>query len=135
MRESAIARYQNVQIKTSSPGDLLIALYDGLFRFLRAAATGLRDGNRIAASHAISRAHAILSELYASLDRRYAPELCANLESLYGFCIDRLVAANLRNDASAVEDIVRVLDPVREAFREAVAQVNASQDGSAAMVR
>ena len=126
MMQSAISRYQNVKITTGSPGDMLVALYDGLFRFLNVASTAVRQGKRDIANHAISRSHAILSELYVSLDRRYAPELCANLEALYGFCLERLVAANVKNDASLIDDIVRVLTPVRDAFREAVAQVNGS---------
>jgi flagellar protein FliS len=121
---SAIARYQNVSITTGSPGELLLALYDGLFRFLRTGATALRAGKRCDANHAISRSHAILSELYASLDRRHAPALCENLERLYAFCLDSLVEANIKNDAETLERIVKVLTPVRDAFREAVAQVN-----------
>lgn len=123
--QSAIARYQNVQITTGSPGDLLLALYDGLFRFLNTAAAAFREGRREGANEAISRSHAILSELYASLDARHAPDLCANLEALYGFCLERLVAANAKNDATLIEEIIRVLSPVRDAFREAVTQVKA----------
>jgi flagellin-specific chaperone FliS len=31
---SAIAKYRSVQVTTASPGQLLVMLYDGLFRFL-----------------------------------------------------------------------------------------------------
>lgn len=126
MVASAIARYQDVKITTGSPGELLMALYDGLFRFLHAGAAALRGGNRNVANHAISRSHAIISELYASLDHRYAEELCNNLEMLYAFCLDSIVEANIKNDASKLDEVIRVLSPVREAFREAVAQVSQS---------
>lgn len=126
MVDLAVSRYQSVRITTGSPGDLLMALYDGLFRFLKAAAICLRNKRRSEASTSISRAHAILTELYVSLDPRYAPDLCANLESLYGFCLERIVAANLRNDADQLDDVIRVLTPVRDAFREAVQQVHSN---------
>ncbi len=123
MVDPAISRYQSVKITTSSPGELLVALYDGLFRFLRAGSFALKNKRRAEASHAISRAHAILTELYVSLDPRHAPELCANLSALYSFCLERIVAANLKSDAAQLDDVIRVLTPVREAFREAVEQV------------
>lgn len=123
MVDLAVSRYQSVRITTSSPGELLMALYDGLFRFLKAASIALKTKRRAEASHAISRAHAILTELYVSLDPHYAPELCANLESLYSFCLERIVAANLKSDPAHIDDIIRVLTPVRDAFREAADMV------------
>jgi flagellar protein FliS len=128
LAENVAARYQNVQLSTSSPGELLIALYDGLFKFLHIARYALGPGKKRAqASEAISRAHAIVSELYMALDHRHAPELCQNLEALYGFCLDRILYANLHNDPQAIEDVMRVLTPVREAFGIAVKSL-AAQD-------
>ena len=94
MFENVASRYQAVQVSTSNPGELLIALLDGLFKFLNQGSHLLRKGARAPAGEAICRAHAILSELYVSLDHAQAPELCKNLEGLYGFCLDRIVHAN-----------------------------------------
>ena len=133
MVDSAVARYQSVRITTGSPGDLLVALYDGLFRFLRVAILSLQNKRRAEAGQAISKAHAILTELYVSLDPRHAPELCTNLENLYAFCLERIVQANLRSNHELLEDVVRVLAPVREAFREAVAIVARTGQSAVAM--
>jgi flagellar protein FliS len=113
-------RYQSVQITTSSPGELLISLYDGLFRFLNVARFALTNGKRAQAGEAISRAHAIVSELRISLDPAHAPDLCRNLSALYDFSLGRLTEANLRRDPSKIDDIIRVLAPVREAFTTVV---------------
>jgi len=118
--EIAAARYQTVQVTTSNPGDLLIALLDGLFKFLNQARTALRNNALLTARKPINRSHAIVSELYASLDHSQAPELCKNLEAVYGFCLDRILYANLHNDPNALDDVVRVLSPIREAFTTAV---------------
>ena len=91
MFETVAARYQNVRVSTSNPGDILIALLDGLFKYLNQARVKMRAGARGPAGEAISRAHSILSELYISLDHKQAPELCANLGSVYCFCLERLV--------------------------------------------
>ncbi len=118
--------YKVVQISTSSPGEILLALYDGLFKFLLVARHALEADRRAAAGQAMSRAHAIISELYTTLDHDQYPELCDNLTSLYEFCMARMTHANLKRDPRALDDVMRVLAPVREGFQIAVKQ--AAQD-------
>ena len=123
MSQSALSRYQDTKVQVSGPGELLVALFDGLFRFLNVARHCMRTGKRAQAGESISKAYSILSELYVALDHDKAPELCANLAALYDFSMSRVTQANLKNDASMLDDVVRVLTPVREAFGEAVKQV------------
>ena len=130
MLENAVARYKEVQITTSSPGELLLALYSGLFRFLLVAKHTLKT-DRARASDALSRSHAIVSELYLALDYGVAPELCANLESVYTFCLEHLTKANLKNDVQAIDDVIRVLTPLKEAWAQAVVQAAREQHGGA----
>lgn len=118
--QTAVAQYQKIRSSTSTPGELLLALYDGLFRFLHGAKHALENGNRRDGGRLASRAHAVVSELLLALDHDAAPELCANLASLYDFCLDRLTTANLRGDARSVEECIRVLTPLREAWKLAV---------------
>jgi flagellar protein FliS len=117
---SGVQRYKAVQITTSSPGDVLLMLYDGLFRFLAESIVALRADDRARAGEKLDRAHCILSELAASLDAKHAPALCEQLEALYLFCAGRLVEANLHQDPARVEDVMRVLSPVRDAFRTVI---------------
>ncbi len=124
---SALERYKSVQVKTSSPGDLLLMLFDGLFRFLDEAAEAFKRDDRARAGDRISRAHAILGELAATLNRSHAPELCENLESVYFFCMNRLVEANLYRDLDRIAEVKRILSPVREGFRTAVTEALKAQ--------
>jgi flagellar protein FliS len=125
MLPAHIANYQAVQIRTSSPGELLLALYDGLYKFLQIAKHAIRNRKVARAGEAISRAHAIISELYGSLDHAAYPELCKNLARLYDFCLRRLTYANRHRDVDVIDEIMRALTPVREANREAVKRVAA----------
>ena len=127
--ETAAARYQTVQVSTSNPGEILVSLLDGLFKNLSLARQLMRNRARAPAGEALCRAHAILSELYVCLDHTQAPELCRNLEGVYGFCLRRIVEANLRNDPSALDEVIRVLTPVREAFTIAVQSQSQEQRG------
>jgi flagellar protein FliS len=120
MLETAISRYQQVRTATASPGELLLALYDGLFRFLNGAKICLERNEKVRAGELLSKSYAILSELFIALDHSQAPELCAQLEALYSFCMDRVTHANIKKDPAAVAEVLRVLTPLREAWQQAV---------------
>lgn len=135
MLENAVARYKQVRMSTSTPGELLLALYDGLFRFLNCARVCLERNERARASEFLSKAYAIVSELYIALDHDKAPDLCAQLEGIYGFCMDRITFANLKGDIKAVEEVVRVLTPLREAWQIAVPQAAREAAQAAAKAR
>jgi flagellar protein FliS len=113
-----VAKYKSVQVTTSSPGQVLMMLFDGLFRFMDEAADAIRKGERARAGERISRAHAIVDELCSSLRPDHAPELCAKLQPLYIWAMGRLVEANASQSAEAVDEVIKVLTPIREAFRQ-----------------
>jgi flagellar protein FliS len=115
-----IARYQAVKITTSNPGDILVALLDGVFRFLNVAKHSLGKGDRGRAGEAMSRAYAIIAELLVSLDHSHFPELCQTLTGVYDYCLTRITYATRHADVKALEDVMRVMTPVREAFTIAV---------------
>ena len=107
MLQTAAKRYQTVQVKTSSPGDILVMLYDGLFRFLQDARSAMERDDRARSGERIDRAHAILTELASGLNRAVAPDLCAQLEGIYVFCMSRLVEANLTRDPLKIAEVMR----------------------------
>jgi flagellar protein FliS len=120
---AALARYGAVKVTTSSPGQLLVMLYDGLLRFLREAQTAMIAKERGKCGEKLSRANAILAELLGTLDASHNPALCANLQSLYVFCMNHLLKANIQQNPDMLGEIIVVLTPLREAWVKAVAQV------------
>lgn len=122
MLGTAAARYKQVQQNTLTPGELLLALYDGLFRFLNGAKYSLSKGELIKARELLGKAHAVVSELYVALDHKAAPELCSNLASVYDFAMSRLTDANRQANEQYVDEVIRVLTPLREAWQQAVPQ-------------
>jgi flagellar secretion chaperone FliS len=120
LESAAAARYTQVRNATSTPGELLLALYDGLFRFLNGAKVCMENKQMPRARELLSKSHAILSELTIALDHALAPELCNQLDGLYGFCIDRVQIASRKADTKAIDEITRVLTPLREAWTIAV---------------
>lgn len=114
----ALQRYRTSRVETASPVQILVQLYDAAIRHLRDARASIaaRDPGRKGV--ALSKAHAIVSELQATLDHDQAPELCVQLHELYDFCLDRITQANAQWDEAAAEDAARVLGTLREAWSE-----------------
>lgn len=128
--ESAAQRYNQVRMTTSTPGELLLALYDGLFRFLNQAKVCLQAKQMARGRELLSKSYAILSELYIALDHSVFPELCANLEALYGFAMDRVMQASRKGTTEPIDEVVRVLTPLREAWQTAVPQATREEHES-----
>jgi flagellar secretion chaperone FliS len=120
MYENTARRYQQIQATTATPGELLLALYDGLFRFLNGAKLCFENKQPTKAREFLSKSHAILSELYIALDYSQAPELCGQLESIYGFCMGLILQCNIKSNPALIDDILRTLTPLKEAWAVAV---------------
>src|ERR1700722_9626026 len=129
---ASLSRYGAVKVTTSSPGHLLVQLYDAMFRFLRGAAAALEAKERSKAGEQIGRTLAILEQLLFGLDREASPDLCAKLEPLYGFCMGQVTQANIRQDPKMLLEVVRILTPLRDAWAIAAAKVAADAAGAKA---
>jgi flagellar protein FliS len=119
--QSVLSRYGAVKVTTANPGQLLIMLYDGLFRFLREAQSAMAANDRARAGERIGRAIAIVNHLLGTLDDRHAPTLCDKLQGLYRFCLSHLLKANIEQSSIKIDEVLRMLAPLREAWVTAVA--------------
>jgi flagellar protein FliS len=120
MYQQAAMRYQQVQATTATPGELLLALYDGMLRFLRGAQVCFENKQNAKGRELLSKSHAIVSELLLALDHDKSPELCNQLEAIYEYCMDRILQANAKTDTQAIADVIRVLTPLHDAWKVAV---------------
>lgn len=133
MLGKAAQRYSQVRANTSTPGELLLALYDGLFRFLNGAKVCFERNEAPRGRELVSKARAVVSELLLALDHDVAPELCANLAAVYDFALARLADANRDAKPAHIEEVIRALTPLREAWTlavpKAMAEANAKKNG------
>lgn len=114
-------RYLADSITTASPARLLVMLYDRLVLDLTRAEAALDAGDRSEASTQLLHAQEIVLELRTSLDTS-AWESAPALANLYGFLMTELVAANVHGDAARVAACRELVEPLRDAWREAAAQ-------------
>lgn len=105
-------------ILSSSPIELVLLMYQKAVASVADAREHLREGRIRERAQAISRAHAILTELIVSLDSGKAPELARNLQSLYCYMQERLIEANLRQKDAPLEETGRLLSELAGAWQE-----------------
>lgn len=121
--QSAARSYFQTQVSTTTQGDLLIMLFDAALKFLRQAKDKIAEKNYAQKGILISKALDILSELQGTLNAQKGGELADRLQKLYFFCSTRLLAANLKMDATKIDEVMHILEGLRDAFHEANSQV------------
>lgn len=113
--------YSRVGVETSvidaTPHKLVGLLFDGFAEAVAEAKAALAAGRTEAKGRAIGRAARIVEEgLKAGLDLKAGGALASDLSDLYAYVGLRLTQANLRNDAAALEECLRLMQPLREAW-------------------
>jgi flagellar protein FliS len=112
--------YKQTQQETASPERLMVLLFEAALRHMRLGAQALDEKRYADSTHSLTRASDIVASLKSSLDHRHAPELCAQLDSLYSFVALRLTRASLGRNASLAREAERVFAPIVDAFQQAV---------------
>lgn len=115
----AYQAYRTTQIKTASPADLLLLLYDGAIKWCKLAEMHLDSGEGELAHQALLRGQDILDELVISLDFSAGGEIAQGLYQLYDYMRRRLIEANIKKDKELVIEIVGMLQELREVWLEA----------------
>lgn len=126
MQAVGYGAYRRVQAETSSPGELIILLYDALLNDLTQAHDCLTSQHYEIAHRALIRAQEIILELISSLDLS-AGEIARQLQPLYQYEYQRLLDANVQKDAGAVAEVISLIRPLREAWVQAVQTVQAGR--------
>jgi flagellar protein FliS len=119
------ARYMGDTVTTASPQRLLVMLYDRLALDLERGRAALVAGDRGAASEQLQHAQEIVMELQGSLKVELwdgGPRLAA----LYTWLLTELIAANVKGDLRRVGDCQKIVEPLRDAWREAAASLASS---------
>lgn len=114
-------QYQQNQISTASPEQILLMLYDGAIRFTRRAIAGIEENKPEMKASGVSKTMAIIAEFSNSLDREIGGKIAEDLDALYDFMMRELTSANLKNDVKKLQNVEKLLMDLRETWGEAVA--------------
>lgn len=118
MTSPQLNRYLQDSVATASPGKLLVMLYDRLVKDLVQGEEALRAGDRELANDKLNHGQEIILELRTTLDVE-AWSGAPGLASLYGYLLTELIGANIARDADRVATCRGIIEPLRDAWREA----------------
>jgi flagellar protein FliS len=105
-------------VTTTTPGHIVVMLYDGAITFLEQAKEEIAARNFARKGILISQALDIIAELDGSLNNEKGGELAQNLHRLYMYCNTRLLRANLKMDTAIIDEVIGILSSFRSAFAE-----------------
>jgi len=122
--------YKRVSVETAvseaSPHQLVNLLLEGLLQNVGAARAALTRGDIAVKGEKINKAVRIIDEaLKPALNLEHGGDIAANLNGLYGYCALRLTYANLHNEDAALADVVRVIEPLADGWKQIGTQVAA----------
>ncbi|WP_145139518.1 flagellar export chaperone FliS [Paenibacillus sp. Y412MC10] len=117
MITSPYEKYRQSSVQTSTPGQLLLMLYDGAIRFVRAGIDSLQKKDLQKANLNLGKSQSIVNELLSTLDRNYA--VSEGLASLYEYINHLLIESNVKKTVAPAEEALGYLMDLRETFAEA----------------
>ena len=118
MSFSASNVYQESQILSASPLELVRILYRQAISAVANARRYVREGNIPDRSREITRAQMILAELQSSLDHEKGGSLSRNLLELYVYMFDRLRQANAEQTEPPLAEVAQLLQTLLEGWRD-----------------
>ncbi|MBC7331534.1 MAG: flagellar export chaperone FliS [Synergistetes bacterium] len=112
-------QYRQTQVQTAKPEQLLLMLYDGAIGFLKRAKVAIEERNIEEAHTFLVKTQDIIVELMVSLNMEVG-ELALNLFRLYEYMHHRLVEANINKDTKPIDEVLRMLQDLRDTWDMAI---------------
>jgi flagellar protein FliS len=119
--QSAVNAYSKIavesQVSGSNAHQLITLLYDGAIEALKQARMHIEAKHIEQKGRLINKAISIINEgLLASLNVEAGGDLARNLAGLYDYMTFCLVTANRTNNVKPVDDVIKLLGDLREAW-------------------
>lgn len=112
-----LTRNNRTEVSEADRIKTIAMLYDGAANFTRVARKKLETGDTTGKSLYLGKTSAIVSELSRSLNME-GGDVSRNLKKLYDFMLSSLHKADVKNDIKAIEDVEKVIEILRSAWKE-----------------
>ncbi|MDR2093456.1 MAG: flagellar export chaperone FliS [Azoarcus sp.] len=110
---------RETDITTASPHRLIVLLFEGAETAINIARVHAEKGNIAERGASLSKAIDIISNgLKVSLDMKQGGELAIRLSALYDYMVSRLLWANMKNDVSAMREVLSLLGEIHGAWKQ-----------------
>jgi flagellar secretion chaperone FliS len=120
--------YQQYGLDGASPVDLVVALYDGIIRFLNEASAAVDRGDESARRAAVKRATDIIIHLQSRLRMDIGGRPAQALSEFYAVIFAEILRASQTASREKFANAVHCVRNVRDAWREVAKDPSASPD-------
>ncbi|WP_132848736.1 flagellar export chaperone FliS [Serpentinicella alkaliphila] len=110
--------YKENSVKTASPEELTLMLYNGAIKFIGQSKIHIENKNIEKTNETIVRAQSIIQELNVTLNMDY--EISKNLRMLYVFILDKLVDGNIKKEIAPLDEALEIVTSLRDTWKEAM---------------
>jgi flagellar protein FliS len=110
-------KYLEAAVRTATPAQLLIMLYDGAIRFCKKGIDAIQKQDYQGAHTNLVKVQDIIMEFAITLDRSVS--LSEDLLRLYDYFLLRLAEANSKKNVEPIHEVVSHLMELREAWVKA----------------
>ena len=122
-QQRGIQQYENIGLETgvsaANPNKLIVMLYDGAISACHLAARAIQSKDIEVRSQSISKAIMIIeSGLRLSLDKKAGGQIALSLDALYAYISNQLYLANIKNSVDPIQEVIRLMSELREAWEE-----------------
>ncbi len=120
MSAHAVTAYSKVRTQTGTEGAdphrLIQMLIDGAIEKVNRSKFFLKQNKLGEKGHHISWAISIIGGLKASLNHEAGGDLAGTLDSLYDYCTDTLVQANIENSEEKLNSVLNVMNEIKQGW-------------------
>ncbi len=108
--------YVKNSVETVSPLQQIILLYDKAIVLLKVTKENIQQKDIHNKINNITKISDIIQALDSSLDFERGGEIAHNLHLLYDFVLRSLVTINVHNDTKLIDDIIEILQNLKEGW-------------------
>ena len=117
-RHDAADKYRQVSAHGGSPLGMVVALYDTILRDFRRAISAIEANDVQQRVAELNHAVRVIGHLEEILDPKRGGEAAARFRQFYQVTRGMIVAANAQATRSAIESLIELYAPVRQAWHE-----------------
>ncbi len=123
--------YKSSAVHTATPGMLVLMLLDGGIKYLNIGIKAFDSTDplelNLTVHNNLTRTQEIIRELRMALDTEKGGDLAQRMESLYHYFDRRLHEANVKKDKAIVEEVLRHITGLRDAWNQSVLKETQAQ--------
>lgn len=118
----AAATYREREIRTASPGRLVVIVFDHVLASFNRARVAHANGMIEQRLEAVAKARDGITELLATLDEERGGAIATQLRTLYTFLLAQIADAGVRFDDAKIVRLSGIVTELRDAFAAIAAE-------------